>query len=77
MDPYVESPDIWPDFHDRLAEQISRDLNRALNQVYDAGPYARGAVDYGRPPDPPLKPECSAWLTACLERREPAAGAPA
>ena len=30
MDPYLEAPDIWPDFHDRLAEQISSELNRTL-----------------------------------------------
>lgn len=36
MDPYLEAPDIWPDFHDRMAEQISRDLNRTLPQPYYA-----------------------------------------
>ena len=40
MDPYLETPDIWPDFHDRLAEQISRDLNRTLPRPY----YARLAM---------------------------------
>ncbi|MDT7893202.1 MAG: DUF4058 family protein, partial [Armatimonadota bacterium] len=27
MDPYLEAPDIWVDFHGRLAEVISSDLN--------------------------------------------------
>jgi hypothetical protein len=36
MDPYLESPDIWPDFHDQLAGQIARNLNRALPRPYYA-----------------------------------------
>jgi len=36
MDPYLESPDIWPDLHDRMAEQISRDLNQTLPRPYYA-----------------------------------------
>lgn len=36
MDPYLEAPDIWPDFHDRMAEQMSRDLNRTLPAPYYA-----------------------------------------
>jgi hypothetical protein len=30
MDPYLEDPAVWPDFHDRLAEQISATLNETL-----------------------------------------------
>ncbi|NLF72862.1 MAG: DUF4058 family protein [Candidatus Anammoximicrobium sp.] len=36
MDPYLEAPDIWPDLHDRLAGQISTELNRSLPQPYYA-----------------------------------------
>lgn len=36
MDPYLESPEIWPDFHDRLAGQISITLNEALPVPYYA-----------------------------------------
>ena len=36
MDPYLESPNIWPDFHDQMAGQISRDLNRLLPRPYYA-----------------------------------------
>lgn len=32
MDPYLEAPDIWPDFHDRLATEISSDLNTTLGE---------------------------------------------
>ncbi len=36
MDPFLEAPDIWPDLHDRLAGQISTELNRTLPQPYYA-----------------------------------------
>ena len=36
MDPYLEAPEIWPDFHDRLAECISGELNRVLPRRYYA-----------------------------------------
>lgn len=36
MDPYLEAPDIWPDFHDRLATQISAILNADLPGSYYA-----------------------------------------
>ena len=36
MDPYLEAADIWPDFHDRFAGQISSELNRILPAPYYA-----------------------------------------
>lgn len=36
MDPYLEAPDIWPDFHDRLATTLSSVLNRQLPDPYYA-----------------------------------------
>ena len=36
MDPYLEAPDIWPDFHDRFADQISAELNSRLPAPYYA-----------------------------------------
>lgn len=30
MDPFLEAPGIWPDFHDRLATTLSALLNRAV-----------------------------------------------
>jgi hypothetical protein len=36
MDPYLESPDIWPDVHDRLATAISDQLNQTLPAPYYA-----------------------------------------
>lgn len=34
MDPYLEAPDIWPDFHERLASVISEMLNAQLPEPY-------------------------------------------
>ncbi len=48
--------------------EVPLDLQYAFNQAYDAGPYVRGAVDYGQPPDPPLRADWADWLTGCLER---------
>ncbi len=36
MDPYLEAPDIWPDFHDRLATTLSAMLNVQLPTSYYA-----------------------------------------
>ena len=36
MDPYLEAPHIWPDFHDRFAGQISTILNAVLPAPYYA-----------------------------------------
>ena len=50
MDPYLESPDIWPDFHNRLATQLTVDLNGALPPPFYARLEMRpeiGVVDEG------------------------------
>jgi len=36
MDPYLEAPDIWPDFHDALAAAIRAHLNASLPAPYYA-----------------------------------------
>ena len=36
MDPYLEAPDIWPDFHDALAGAIRAELNAHLPAPYYA-----------------------------------------
>jgi len=48
--------------------EVPLDLQYTFHQAYDRGPYARGAVDYGAPPDPPLGPDRADWLIGCLER---------
>jgi len=36
MDPYLEAPDTWPDFHDALATEIRSELNALLPEPYYA-----------------------------------------
>ena len=36
MDPYLETPDIWPDLHASFAVRISQELNRILPRPYYA-----------------------------------------
>ncbi len=36
MDPYIEHPEVWSDFHGRLAEEISAELNKVIQPRYVA-----------------------------------------
>ena len=36
MDPYLEAPSIWPDFHHKLAAELSTELNGSLPSPYYA-----------------------------------------
>src|SRR6266498_2117074 len=36
MDPFLEAPDVWPDFHDALASRIRALLNERLPPPYYA-----------------------------------------
>ncbi|MBS1251289.1 MAG: hypothetical protein MAG451_00321 [Anaerolineales bacterium] len=55
MDPYLEAPDIWPDFHDALAAELRRDLNTILPEPY----YARLG----------MRPEMGVVLSEGIPRR--------
>jgi hypothetical protein len=46
--------------------EVPLDLQRCFTEHYDAGPYRRGAVDYTRPPEPPLPEEHREWAAACI-----------
>jgi hypothetical protein len=43
-------------------------LQKVFDNAYDGGPYALGAVDYSRPPDPPASAAELAWLDEQLRR---------
>jgi len=47
-------------------DEVPLDLQFVFQRAYDSGPYRRGAVDYGGPPDPALPDELAAWADACL-----------
>ena len=71
MDPFLESPGIWPDFHDGLAAAIRADLNRTLPRPY----YARLEM---RPEIGPVggdEPRRNVPDVAVLRPRAPAAPA--
>jgi hypothetical protein len=36
MDPYIEGPDIWSDFHNRFADEVSARLNNTIQPRYVA-----------------------------------------
>ena len=36
MDPYIEHTDVWSDFHGRLPEEISSELNKVIQPRYVA-----------------------------------------
>jgi hypothetical protein len=42
-------------------EEVPLDLQYVFRRAYDGGPYRRGAVDYDRPPAPPLSGEWAEW----------------
>ena len=36
MDPYIEQPELWPDFHNNLASEIQAQLNQHIQPAYFA-----------------------------------------
>ncbi len=46
--------------------EIPLDLQFVFQRVYEGGPYRRGAVDYFRPPDPPLPDSDAEWASELL-----------
>lgn len=50
--------------------ELPLDLQFLFNRTYDGGPYRRGAVNYAKPPRPPLAGEDAEWAEQIL--REPA-----
>lgn len=47
-------------------DEVPLDLQFALQEAYDSGPYRRGAVDYAAEPDPPLPALLTGWAEAQL-----------
>ncbi|HEV3205301.1 MAG TPA: DUF4058 family protein [Gemmataceae bacterium] len=48
-------------------DEIPLDLQYVFTRAYDSGPYLRGAVDYHKPPTPPLPQEKAAWAQRILK----------
>lgn len=75
MDPYLEAPDIWPDFHDALAGEIRRALNRTLPSPYYARLVMRPEVGIvGEEAKRPLVPDVTVQRSTNRERPSAEAG---
>jgi len=48
---------------------VPLDLQFVFNRAYDDGPYRRGAVDYAKPPEPPLSGDDAGWAEALIVER--------
>ena len=55
--------------------EVPLDLQHAFSLCYDGGPYRRGAVDYSKPPEPPLRADDAAWADERLRLRHAGLGA--
>jgi Protein of unknown function (DUF4058) len=49
--------------------EVPLDLQFVFNRAYDDGPYLRGAVDYAKPPEPPLSGDDAGWAEALIAGR--------
>jgi len=82
MDPYIEAPRLWPDFHNRLAAEISALLNASIQPRYVArmNPYVvYETLDIGVLGEPPraqgIRPDVGVLAPASAPG--PANGGPA
>ncbi len=50
-------------------DPVPLDLQFVVNRSYDSGPYLKGAVDYAKPPEPPLHPDDWPWALELLRAR--------
>jgi Protein of unknown function (DUF4058) len=67
LDPRVRLPSIRVPIREGM-QGIDVDIQELFDKVYDSGPYDRGAVDYDKPPDPPLPVELEKWAQECLRK---------
>ena len=71
MDPYLEAPDIWVDFHGRLAEVISSELNRKLPARYVARLSPRVVYEFVEIAETlGIRPDIGVYETQTMERAE-------
>lgn len=48
--------------------EVPLDLQYVFQQVYDSGPYSRGAVNYDEPPNLPLREDLQHWAAERIEQ---------
>lgn len=49
--------------------EVPLDLQVVFTRAYESGPYARGAVDYEQPLQPPLRAELASWVEQLVRAR--------
>jgi len=67
MDPYIEAPRIWTDFHNGLADEIRAHLNRTIRPKYYAGltPYVTyETIEVTQRAVENIRPDVGIWQTA-------------
>ena len=73
MDPYIESPALWSDFHNDLASEIRAQLNRCIQPRYFARltPYVTyEVVEIGQVQG--VRPDVGVWHLQPLSGKPPA-----
>ena len=76
MDPYIETPELWSDFHSDLASEIRADLNRLIQPHYFARltPYVTyEVVEVGQVHG--VRPDVGVWQLQSLPGEAPASAA--
>src|SRR5687768_3223246 len=69
MDPYLEAPELWLDFHNGLAAEIQAVLNRTLVPAYRArltSYTVYESVEIARPRS--IQPDVAVWRTQPSQR---------
>jgi hypothetical protein len=67
MDPYIETPELWSDFHNNLASEVQAQLNRLIQPRYFARltPYVTyEAVEVGEVRG--VRPDVGVWQLQAL-----------
>lgn len=67
MDPYIEMPRIWSDFHNGLADEIRAELNRQIRPTYFAAlvPYVTyETIEVSQRQMQGIRPDVGIWKTS-------------
>jgi hypothetical protein len=76
MDPYLERPEVWPEFHNNIAAEIQGYLNQRIRPRYIARQVPVATYDaIAITPARIVKPDVSVWRDRDRERAGPSAAA--
>ena len=66
MNPYLEQPDVWHDFHQRFVAWLGDDIARSIRPAY----VTKIDAPYRGTPRPPLFSADAKWAEEVLRKRE-------